>query len=1116
MRPSDDSGSERLESQNPPPFPDYMKQAAPNMQLNISINSKSTLQRDYMPLCCAFLSTTLQIIVLVVSGLTVYNQSLFTRIGAPYSPYGFLLFVTGTILLVLGMLICSYTIEQSTIERSWWPKRKFADHPKLGIIWLQGKQAVNDQLFDPFLVVGGVKDYVITSTREDPKPGNAQGESTVQEKKRNSGTFRSSIGTFRSSILPFSGSIFGLVGFFVQFQGLRGLSWPSSVAQLVAIILMAVLRAYIRNSLSHLPEYYSATKNFEMEWLSLRLVLCPNGSFLIPFLQKGVAIGRPKETANDGTKRRTRSPRNNKLFWRVITAEIYPGWISCHVTPGPFHLLTSDGEYCNEEKILRVRKRLGDLVHAPWEGAASKAAISLSKAIEIVMDKFFPEPYKTDNTDNPFTWSLETETGEEAEINPDTRGQGTKSSDTQTPKGIIRFIVEYSKKNKEWKTDSKVLDAALSLCMSHLQTKTQRLGTEVQYWQVIGDSAVNTLERDLSWWIKDTFAEELLKDDAVLKIKEPNSGIESPLLIGFQGSNGGNPEKTSNSSDPVKILAIRRNGALANCLAQHIFSAFMWRVAAKIPHDSLGSGEILQPEKFSKVNIKGSWTSPNLQIRELAQVAQAVEQAGLCRSDEAYISIIPPLSNLHKLPNEVMISLATERIAKRRIDWAEISRIYLDILQYSIIDQPCRYSSSMIAAVMEFLSFVSGPLLDKSDLEKMCKEAVPLKKALKETLQKLEQIDQGAFHVELQFLYKKQGRDSLFKRLFKKVVQSSKQVEKIPPEHQSAWCRLTEDHLEAMGSNSTALKSSEKDVFGWTPLHYAVTIGKQEQVKESKSLPILADMVGRTPVHYAAKCESHSVLQALLGTKNTQREQGRDAANEVEGKGMLPLHLAAQSGSAGEIVKLLLSYTNDINFRDKWGRTALYLAAENGSENIVEILLGKNEDDQKAKIDIECDDRLKRRTALHVAAASRHHNILSLLAGKDGRRLNWKGSDQKTALELAAANGCELSIKALVQVFGNRDGLVSEAPAPEKERELHGNWQEMSDNKVTHICHWKEALDLCIIDRHKKALIMMIKLAEGTSQQETWAHALSTAAKEGREEILAMLLDHKKPSQKAS
>lgn len=374
----------------------------------------------------------------------------------------------------------------------------------------------------------------------------------------------------------------------------------------------------------------------------------------------------------------------------------------------------------------------------------------------------------------------------------------------------------------------------------------------------------------------------------------------------------------------------------------------------------------------------------------------------------------------------------------------------------------------------------------------------------------------------------KQSRDFALKRLLKEVVQSSKPVEKIPPEHESAWWRPTDNHLKAMGSECfTALKSSEKDIFGWTPLHYAVTTGKLEQIKESKSLPILADMASRTPVHYAAQRESHLILQALLGTEKIQKEQGRDAANKAKREGMPPLHLTAQPGK----VKLLLQYTDEINLRDRWGRTALYLAAENGSIDIVKVLLGDNENNPKAKIDIECNNRLQRRTALHAASASRHHSILTLLAGKNGRGLSWKDSDQKTALELAVANDCELSIMALVKVFGNRESLALEAPAPKKETKLQ--WSRLDrpeqdwstsrkstfkedkiaaaskslekvegvkgvltdepasgifvqmDNNIFEICHWKEALDLSILGGYKKALVKMIELAEGTSRKET-------------------------------
>lgn len=147
---------------------------------------------------------------------------------------------------------------------------------------------------------------------------------------------------------------------------------------------------------------------------------------------------------------------------------------------------------------------------------------------------------------------------------------------------------------------------------------------------------------------------------------------------------------------------------------------------------------------------------------------------------------------------------------------------------------------------------------------------------------------------------------------------------------------------------------------------------------------------------------------------------------------------------------------------------------------------------------------------------------------------------------------------ALVKVFGNRESSALEAPAPKKETRLQWSgldrpeqdWSTsrkstfkedeiaaaskslerveavkgvlmdkpasgifvQMDNNIFEISHWKEALDLSMLGGHKKALVKMIELAEGTSRKETWVHALSTTAREGKEKILAMLIDHKEPS----
>lgn len=387
-------------------------------------------------------------------------------------------------------------------------------------------------------------------------------------------------------------------------------------------------------------------------------------------------------------------------------------------------------------------------------------------------------------------------------------------------------------------------------------------------------------------------------------------------MIGFQGfepeNRDGNvdlitPQAFSNDPSPQKTisaLAIQRSGALPNVLAQYLFSAFMWGLAAEITHDKIGLGRILQSEKFSEANIMESWTSPSLQTQELARFAQAVERTGLCSIDEAYLSIIPPLSCLQNLPNEVIVTLAREREANRRLDWDEISKIYLDILRHSVINKPCQYFSSIVAAAIEVLFLVSEPLLDKSDVGKICKEVVELKYALKMMLKRLG-TDEETFLKEIIFLYMKQSRDLDFERVLREVYNTPLRTPdyKIPIEHRSAWWRLTDDHFKSIESEcSTGLKSSERDIFGWTPLHYAVTTGNQNLVIESRSLPILADMAGRTPVHYAAKCGDHKILENLLGMEIDKK---KDAANKIEREGMLPLHLAAQSGNAMGVVKLL-------------------------------------------------------------------------------------------------------------------------------------------------------------------------------------------------------------------
>lgn len=66
------------------------------------------------------------------------------------------------------------------------------------------------------------------------------------------------------------------LGFIIQFMELRGLTYPCSIAQLVAIFLMALIRGFIRRRLGRVPSYCSALARYEIDFLATQIVYCPD------------------------------------------------------------------------------------------------------------------------------------------------------------------------------------------------------------------------------------------------------------------------------------------------------------------------------------------------------------------------------------------------------------------------------------------------------------------------------------------------------------------------------------------------------------------------------------------------------------------------------------------------------------------------------------------------------------------------------------------------------------------------------------------------------------------------------------------------------------------------
>jgi len=128
------------------------------------------------------------------------------------------------------------------------------DSTSLQLFWLQQKHTVNDQDFEPFLILGGGKSEILTSSR---RLDYETWESIPRWVKK--------IAANKYELITICASVLGLVGFMLQFEGLRGLAWPTAVSQLLAIFLVALIRAIARRRLGKGPSAIRAHAGHELD-----------------------------------------------------------------------------------------------------------------------------------------------------------------------------------------------------------------------------------------------------------------------------------------------------------------------------------------------------------------------------------------------------------------------------------------------------------------------------------------------------------------------------------------------------------------------------------------------------------------------------------------------------------------------------------------------------------------------------------------------------------------------------------------------------------------------------------------------------------------------------------
>ncbi|KAK9443638.1 pfs, ankyrin repeats & 6-phosphofructo-2-kinase [Metarhizium brunneum] len=224
----------------------------PNLSLNIGIKRPKL----WVVSLVALNGLVLQAGIIVLAGFGAWRLgwNKYHPDNATARDYAPRMFIAGSLLLSLGMWGCAVLIGQATQEVRFRRDEQAAGH-KTRLIWLQpGPQLVGEQSFDPSSFFESEKQPL---------------EYWVSSRKR-----KGSERLFE--VLTFLAVLASVVGYILQFIGLRGMNAWLSLAQLGVTLYMSMLRGALRiqrlqnheNKLSKIPDLVAG---HELDWLAYEL-----------------------------------------------------------------------------------------------------------------------------------------------------------------------------------------------------------------------------------------------------------------------------------------------------------------------------------------------------------------------------------------------------------------------------------------------------------------------------------------------------------------------------------------------------------------------------------------------------------------------------------------------------------------------------------------------------------------------------------------------------------------------------------------------------------------------------------------------------------------------------
>ncbi|TGO36310.1 hypothetical protein BHYA_0129g00310 [Botrytis hyacinthi] len=932
---------------------------------------------------------------------------------------------------------------------------------KFLVFWLQKRFVVSDQTFDSYMLMARMeKELITTSCRSDNHSLGAksfhpiiedssnktrtsqvpisqtQPSNTVSNESSRSSHSRSMTSKAQKPPIPpkqipqhepaskwintlcVAGTSTGIIGFILQFEGFRGISWVCSIAQLVAILIMTVVRAIIRRGMLDRPIDQKIPEKYKLDCLTIRISSDDN------YLSN---LSKSAVHSSD-------------------ISPYYPSWTICRQIDPPVQVTSELMPITNEsivQEIVKIRKQIRELTVGPETRPSELPTPRLTNIC--AGSREAPVQVEPNTSDSKIPKSHESiqrsRAAPEALIKEclqmlNTWKKLTASCDPAKNESIMQRSARVGKRLQEltdcleltgWReTNGNGVEAQKVLDVRN------RL-RELTGWSdpVIKANAASTalaIEKIMSlfkgWpgstfhWLIDvkiekgegTFTQKI-KLHATTKNENENTwsvsveDIESILSLWMYHFNynrqSGN--RAQDSTEKIardinsfqRVIGPSRRSTLKRDMAWwagiESAEALIYSTLSISPVYQEGSNEV----DHNKM-IKGA---PSPKSSYYATIASVSKEKFLAQH------IFPPFSIFDKPPNEGMVDVVRKIAKDNELGDRDFAYSLYGKLLKLCDDLPPEGSFvyKVVSTAVDFLVTATSA----SETKKYMETSDGRLESKRTLIAILRSTGNHKTYLDmLQSLYAKQGRPKNFGKTGLLDNKTKGNVKGSARNGQTILHREVIDNKVLFLDGHMKQFLGAADILGWTPLHYAVIYSLQavhELVEKTKELVNKCDLAGRTPLHYVVmkqKKDSEQdnpkdVIKKLLDAE-AKPLRGRD--------GLVPLHWAVKTGNI-DATKLLLEsklHKKTLNFRDYSDMTPLHFAALGGNSEMVEILLKKVVNPQ----DLNAQNGLGR-TALHVAVkginadgSSNRAKIIEILIDKEAN-VAIKDKDDKKALHVA-------------------------------------------------------------------------------------------------------------------